>query len=222
MLERRSALAAVLDPALTPVVPGTLPARPELAATPQHRMGEARASALLQVAGFRSTMAAVEAVVARETGLMPPPRIGTVVQSAAQSGQPPQFRLFRTGACQHWLLTRGPSDVEAKLRAAIAPAIGALTPLSSARTRLYLEGPRARDILAKGIAVDLAPEAFPVDRFVLTGLDHTPVLLYRAMEDRYEIWAMRTFARTVWDWLADAALEYGAVAVTRPVEGKAP
>lgn len=222
MLERRSALAAVLDPALSPVVPGPLPAGTQPPPAPPHRLGEARASALLQVAGFRSTMPHVEAVLARVTGLTPPASVGPVAQSAAQNNQPPQFRLFRTGARQFWLLTRGSSDVEAKLRAAIPSAMGALTPLSSARTRLYVEGPRARDILAKGIAVDLDPAAFPVDRFVLTGLDHTPVLLYRSMEDRYELWAMRTFARTLWDWLTDAALEYGAVAVTRPVEGKAP
>jgi sarcosine oxidase gamma subunit len=32
--------------------------------------------------------------------------------------------------------------------------------------------------------------------------------------DRFEIYAMRTFALTVWDWLADAALEFGYEVVT--------
>ena len=48
-----------------------------------------------------------------------------------------------------------------------------------------------------------------VGQFALTGLHHTPVLVLRAAEDRYEIFAMRSFALSVWEWLTDAALPLG-------------
>ena len=43
----------------------------------------------------------------------------------------------------------------------------------------------------------------------LTGIHHTPVLVHRTSEQRYEIYAMRTFALSVWEWLSDAALPFG-------------
>ena len=42
----------------------------------------------------------------------------------------------------------------------------------------------------------------------MTGLHHTPVLLHCVSENRFELYAMRTFAFDVWEWLEDAALEF--------------
>ncbi len=53
--------------------------------------------------------------------------------------------------------------------------------------------------------------AFPVGSVALTGVHHTPILLYRTTENRFEIFAMRTFALTVFEWLSDAALEFGYI-----------
>jgi heterotetrameric sarcosine oxidase gamma subunit len=205
MLERRSALATVLDPALAVAD----------APTHDHRLGEIRGHVLIQAAGFRSTVQLLEQKLTDVTGLGIPPRIGLVVRSDTA-------KILRTGPEQFWIVARGLPDLDARLQAAIPQTVGGIIALTNSRTRIYVEGPHARDILLKGFAIDLAPDRFPVDHFVLTGLDHTPVLLYRSTQDRYEIWTMRTFARTVWDWLTDAALEFGASVVTRPKEGQTP
>ena len=60
----------------------------------------------------------------------------------------------------------------------------------------------------QGIPLDLHLDVFREGQFALTGLHHTPVLLLPA-PDRYEIFAMRSFALSVWEWLTDAALEFG-------------
>ena len=39
-------------------------------------------------------------------------------------------------------------------------------------------------------------------------LDATPILLHCTAEQRFELYAMRTFAMNVWEWLEDAALEF--------------
>jgi methylglutamate dehydrogenase subunit D len=168
------------------------------------RLGEARGWLLLQVAGFPATIGEVERVLPALLGASLPKRLGET--AAVGAG-----RVFRTGPEQFWIT--GPADdadaIEARLRQAIPPAIGAITPLSHSRTRIVIEGERARDVLSKGIPLDFDPAVFRIDQAALTGLHHTPILVHRSGADRYELWAMRTFALGVWEWLADAALEFG-------------
>lgn len=95
------------------------------------------------------------------------------------------------------------------LRDAVPPAMGSLTSLSHGRTRLFLEGAAAREVLSTGIAVDLHPEVFRCDAYALTGLQDTPVLLHRTGAQRYELYVLRTYAGWIWDWLADAAKPFG-------------
>jgi len=148
-------------------------------------------------------MEPVDRAVASACGAAASIYMGEVVRSG-------DLMLLRTGPEQIWVI--GPGDalaIEPAIRASVTPATGSVLSLSHSRTRMFIEGPRARDVLAKDIAVDLDPAVFGVGRFVLTGFDHTPVLLHRIAADRYELYAMRTFAQTVWERLADAAVEFG-------------
>ena len=168
------------------------------------RLGELRGSVLLQLAGFPATIAEVERVLQAVLGAPLPKALRETV--AIGTG-----RVFRTGPEQFWIV--GPAHngagAEAQLRQAIAPAVGAVTSLSRSRTRIIIEGACARDVLRKGVPLDFGPDAFRVDQAALTGVHHSPILIHRAGADRYEIYAMRSFALSVWEWLADAALEFG-------------
>lgn len=167
------------------------------------RIGELRGWSLLQVAGFAGTRTRVDEAVSAAYRISVPDRIGAAVRAGA-------LLLMRTGPEQLWIIGPGdPMAAEGVLRGDIAPGMGGVVSLSHSRTRLVLEGRKARDVLAKGFPIDLHPDVFGIDQFALTGLDHTPVLLLRSGPDRYELLAMRTFALTIWDWLTDAALEYG-------------
>lgn len=167
-------------------------------------LGEPRGWLLLQVAGFPATIAEVERVLPAVVGApLPKTQSETVAVGAG--------RVFRTGPEQFWIV--GPSDngggAEAQLCQAVPPAVGAVTLLSNSRTRIVIDGACARDVLRKGIPLDFDPDVFRVDQAALTGLHHTPVLVHRAGVDRYELYAMRSFALSVWEWLTDAALEFG-------------
>lgn len=192
MLERRSAIASGLAAG----------GRAPLGITGCH-LGEVAGFGLLQVAGFRKTMGEVERVVGTACGCIVPRRLSDTVRAG-------DLTVLRTGPEQLWIV--GPAErlgVEEAIRTGIGPTVGAVTPLSHSRTRIFIEGEMSRDVLAKGIPLDLHADVFAVGEAALTGLDHTPVLLHRVAADRYEIYAMRTFALTVWEWLADAALQYG-------------
>jgi heterotetrameric sarcosine oxidase gamma subunit len=101
--------------------------------------------------------------------------------------------LFRIGPRQIWLLD-----------GTIEPATGIfITPLSSSRTRIMLEGAAAREVLAACAAIDFGSHAFQPGQFAMTGIHHTPVLIHCAGTNAFHVYAMRTFARAVWDWLVD-------------------
>jgi heterotetrameric sarcosine oxidase gamma subunit len=154
-------------------------------------LGEVRNSTLTQVAGFGS----FEADVAAVAGTLPPAND----QAIESNGR----TVFRTGPQSFWFVGPENDELAAKLE---GKAI--VTPLSSARTRISIEGRAARDVLRKGIPLDLHQSVFTPGKFAQTGLHHTPVLLHCMGESRFELYAMRTFAMNVWEWLEDAALEF--------------
>jgi len=166
------------------------------------RIGEARGWNLVQVAAFAATMAELEKVVRPLLGADLPVRVGEAATAGAR-------RILKTGPEQFWIITRDGEDLVPPLQTAVAPAIGAVTPLSHSRTCIFVEGLPARELLSTGIALDFDPDVFRPGCFALTGLHHTPILIHRSGENRYELYAMRTFALFAWEWLVDAALPFG-------------
>jgi sarcosine oxidase subunit gamma len=192
MLERHSALAAALAAGGRDGADG----HREL------RLGELRGWSLVQIAAHAGGSDVVAQAIADLTGASAPPTIAGPVAAGA-------FLIMRTGARQFWVVDEEGGEHAAKLSAVVPAGAGAVTPLSHSRTRLFVEGAPARAVLSKGAAIDFHPKAFPVGALAMTGIHHTPVLIRRSDADRYEIWAMRTYAQAVWEWLTDAALEYG-------------
>jgi heterotetrameric sarcosine oxidase gamma subunit len=78
-----------------------------------------------------------------------------------------------------------------------------ITPLSSSRTRLHLTGENAVALLASCAAIDFSQ--MKPGEHVATGIHHTPLIIHCVGEKQFHIYAMRTFALAVWDWLVDAA-----------------
>jgi methylglutamate dehydrogenase subunit D len=107
------------------------------------------------------------------------------------------FVMLRVGPQHFWCVGEtAPTDLPAECLA---------TPLSSARCRIRLEGSHARRTLARGAAIDFDAAAFKPGHFVMTGIHHTPVLIHCVAEDAFHVYALRTFALAVWEWLVDAA-----------------
>jgi methylglutamate dehydrogenase subunit D len=103
--------------------------------------------------------------------------------------------FFKTGPKQLWIVGGAPTAAEGVY----------VTPLSSSRTRISLSGDRARDVLAASAAIDFHEKHFKPGHFAMTGIHHTPVLIHCIGADVFHIYAMRTFALAVWEWLCDAA-----------------
>ena len=117
-------------------------------------------------------------------------------------------RVYRIAQDQYWVVTRD-AALPAQLLAAIAPDVGTVTTLSHARVRIRVSGAPARSMLAAVLSVDLHPTQFKIGEALQTGMHHLPILVERTDEDSYEFYFLRTFAQTLWEWLTDAALQYG-------------
>jgi sarcosine oxidase subunit gamma len=81
---------------------------------------------------------------------------------------------------------------------------------SHGRTILRVMGPRVRDALAKGLAIDLHPRAFKPRDTAVTAVAHIGVHLWQTDDaPTYEIAVPRGFAQSFWHWLETSAAEYG-------------
>jgi methylglutamate dehydrogenase subunit D len=103
--------------------------------------------------------------------------------------------LMRIGPQQIWCVGDAPESLSAVY----------LTPLSSGRCRLLLEGDNARRVLSACALIDFDPAHFKRGQFVMTSIHHTPVLIHCIDDHAFHIYAMRTFALNVWEWLCDIA-----------------
>lgn len=141
---------------------------------------------LTQVAGFGKGF---EKPLAEAVGKLPS-KIGVVQSNEA-------FTVMRVAPHQLWCVGEtAPQGL---------PPECLVTPLSSGRCRIRVDGPHARRTLARGSAIDFDTAAFKPGQFVMTGIHHTPVLIHCVGEEAFHVYAMRTFAQAAWEWLVDSA-----------------
>ncbi|MEU9156770.1 sarcosine oxidase subunit gamma family protein [Streptomyces sp. NPDC048417] len=112
-----------------------------------------------------------------------------------------------------WLVVGRPGterELEGRIRSAAGAEPAAVTDVSAQRTTLLVGGPRARDLLSHGCALDLHPRAFGPGRCAQTTLARTQVVLVAREESRAGFWLLvrSSFAGYLVDWLLDAAVEY--------------
>ncbi len=111
-----------------------------------------------------------------------------------------------------WLAYRHPAPA-AGMEAALAGPFGkfaAIVDQSHGRTLLRATGPRVRDALAKGLAIDLHPREFKTGYAAVTAVAHIGVHFWQT-DDRptYEFAVPRGFALSFWHWLEASAAEFG-------------
>ncbi len=141
---------------------------------------------LTQVAGFGK---AFEKDLTAVAGKLPA-KVGVAQSNGA-------FTVLRISPQQFWCIG------EAALPA--LPSSCLVTPLSSGRCRITLQGAKARTVLSRAAPIDFGIKAFKSGHFAMTGIHHTPVLIHCTGPDTFHVYALRTFALGVWEWLVDAA-----------------
>jgi heterotetrameric sarcosine oxidase gamma subunit len=196
MVERVAALAAVYRPGSF----GTIgPGGPGISIAERHPLST------VQVAARAEEGKAVRDALAAALGVAPDPATNRTTTRGGTT-------ILWTGP-ERWLVVepeRAGRDLDTLLRAALAATSAAVTDLGNGRTTLRIAGPRSRDLLAKGSAIDFHPRAFPVGACAQGLLGHVGALFHAVDETpRFDLHVARSYARTIWEWLVESAAEYG-------------
>jgi sarcosine oxidase subunit gamma len=112
-----------------------------------------------------------------------------------------------------WLVTSAgtaPEALEAELADVLRPVDGVAVDVSAQRIGLRITGARAREVLAKGCAIDLHPRAFGRGSSAQTTLGQAGVILLALGDDGedFAVLVRSSFAGYLATWLLDASLEY--------------
>jgi methylglutamate dehydrogenase subunit D len=106
---------------------------------------------------------------------------------------------------EQWLVMGADTDLYTKLASPFAATIDQ----SGGRSLLRLSGPKLRDILRKGVTLDLHPDVFKPHDVALTSIAHISAALWLLDAQSCEIAVARSFAGSFWHWLSVSAAEYG-------------
>ncbi len=110
-----------------------------------------------------------------------------------------------------WLIVT-PEDREVEvaeaLRAACSGPWVSVVEVGGGQTVLELRGPGVREVLAKGVPLDLHPRAFADGQCAQTHCAKAPLLL-RPLDDGIEVIVRRSFADYFFQWLEEAAHDLG-------------
>jgi methylglutamate dehydrogenase subunit D len=184
MAERRSPLAE-------------LP--PTTAENARVSLGEVRPGSILQIAAWPETLTTVQGVMAVFLGAQVP-KSGRGLAGADAT--------IATVAPGRYLVTGNATDLVPRFEAALPASDGAITDLSHGQAILRLEGEAAADVLARCVALDLDPAAFPAGRVARTAIHHVDVLIHRLTATSFDLWVFRSFAESLAEWILDAGLEF--------------
>jgi sarcosine oxidase subunit gamma len=168
-----------------------------------------RTVALASVIARRGQADALAEAVTRSYGLALPTGPRRVTNGAvAFAGVGPGQWIASAG-------TAAAADFVARLRSDLG-AFAAIMDQSDSRLVLHVSGPRVRDVLAKGVAVDLHRSAFKVGDVATTLVAHIGVQI-DMIDDAptYQFAAPRSMVGSFWSWLTASAVEFGYEVVTK-------
>jgi sarcosine oxidase subunit gamma len=112
-----------------------------------------------------------------------------------------------------WLVVTpagGAAELAGRLQQASSGSHASVNDISGGQVALVLEGPKSRDLLAKGCTLDLHPDVFSVGDCAQSGLAKAGVLL-ALVDDKpsFMIVVRRSFSDYLCRWLAHAGSDEG-------------
>jgi len=107
-----------------------------------------------------------------------------------------------------WLIVGAADEaraIEHSMHDAVTGATASIVDVSANRTVMLIQGERAQELLAHGIAIDLHPRAFGPGRCAQTLLAKVQVIMERRSDDNaFHVYVRGSFTSYLADWLLDA------------------
>ena len=152
--------------------------------------------AIVNIRGTASD-ASFASAVQTATGLELPAAANTVSNGS-------MWQILWLGPNEWWITgPDGEADslVEA-LRANFAGQHATACDVSESRAIVALKGPRAREVLMRGVSLDLHPRAFRVGQCAQTGVSRANALIHLVDDTpTFEVYVLKSFSDYLWRWL---------------------
>lgn len=101
-------------------------------------------------------------------------------------------------------------DIEVELKP-LLDGLSSVVDQSDARAVVQISGPRARNVLAKGVPIDLHPRAFKANNVAITHASHIGIIFWQIDDaPTYQIAMFRSFADSFAHWLLESSAEFVA------------
>jgi len=107
-----------------------------------------------------------------------------------------------------WFAVSDSEQAMHRLGDGLANSDATITDLSQARTVFRLTGSESTALLSKGCPVDL--ESMSDNTVVSSHIGHFNTLIHKMNSDTYDIYVFRSFGLALYEWLADAAVEWSS------------
>jgi sarcosine oxidase subunit gamma len=167
-------------------------------------IGEIAHRAIINIRGDAMNSAFVAAV--RSATGVDLPLVANTVTAAGD------IRMLWLGPNEWWVVATDARRVELieRLRQAFNGLHTNVTDVSESRTVISLSGPAARDVLARGISLDLHPRVFGPGQCAQTSMSKANVLLHQVDNTPgYEIYILKSFSDYLWRWIGLIAEDFG-------------
>ena len=136
---------------------------------------------------------------------------GIDLPASSRVGQGPKVSFVGYGPGQ-WLAVSEtlPNEALARDLGSRLSWLASISDQSGDRTVLTVSGPRARDVLAKGLPIDLDPRAFPSGSAATSVISLMGVQLWQVDDTpSYDLAIFRSLSHSFWRWLTASAAEFG-------------
>jgi sarcosine oxidase, subunit gamma len=111
-----------------------------------------------------------------------------------------------------WWATGPDGEADALLEALRAAFVGqhaTACDVSESRAIIALKGPKAREVLMRGVSLDLHPREFRVGQCAQTGVSRANALIHLVDDTpTFEVYVLKSFSDYLWRWLEIVAQDF--------------
>jgi sarcosine oxidase subunit gamma len=172
-------------------------------ATAGVRMSEVAHRTIVNIRGTASDPVFASAVQLA-TGVMLPARA-----NAVSTGDGRQILWLGPN---EWWVTGPDGEADAlveKLRENFVGQHATACDVSESRAIIALRGPNARDVLMRGVSLDLHPREFIVGQCAQTGVSRANALIHLVDDEpTFELYVLKSFSDYLWRWLEKVAQDF--------------
>ena len=174
----------------------------EIAGGPGITLSERPYLSIIQVAAYAETAVETGAVIQDLLGVAPPTEPNRLILAGS-------IQICWIGPHKWWIVDTNQRHSADSLARQLG-ASAAVTAQGHGRSCIRLSGLNARDLLAKGCTLDFHASRFSAGHCAQTSLGHVNALInYIDDEPTFDLFVLRSYAVSFWEWTTDAAREFG-------------